>query len=90
MRSNTPEHVRIVGLLGVALDGRDGHERLTQTDEFLLVGGSAETHERMQETAMLFQEALERRGKNLADTDIGEVIELLCEGAKRFAENKLL
>ena len=56
-----PQNSQVIGFLGVGLDG-DGHRRVTECDHFLLVGGSAETHERMQETAIKFGEALERRG----------------------------
>ena len=79
MRPTQTDRVRVLGLLGVGLDGTDGHRRITRTDEFLLVGGSAETHERMQETAIRFGEALERRGKTLADAEVAEVIDLLAE-----------
>jgi hypothetical protein len=67
----------VIGLLGVGLDGSDGHKRITRGDEFILLGGSAETHERMQETAVKFAEALEKRGKRLADASAEEVIDLL-------------
>jgi len=73
------EQPRVLGLVAVGLDNVDGHQRITQTQDFLVVGGSEETHERMQETAMLFEEALERTGRTLADTDLEEVISLLCE-----------
>ena len=33
----------------------------------------------MQETAIRFEEALERRGKSLAEAEVGEVIDLLSE-----------
>lgn len=79
MRSTSNEQCRVVGLLAVGVDGSDGHKRITETDSFLLVGGSEQTHERMQETAMLFEEALERRGKTLADTGLTEIIDLLHE-----------
>jgi hypothetical protein len=79
MRPHTSDRVQVLGLFGVGLDASDGHKRITRTEEFLLVGGSAETHERMQETAIRFEEALERRGMALVDADIGEVIDLLCE-----------
>ena len=69
----------LVGFLGVGLDNEDGHHRLTRTQHFFLVGGSAETHERMQDTAIRFGEALERRGKTLADTSADEVVDLLRE-----------
>jgi hypothetical protein len=72
----------VTGVLGVGLDG-DGHTRLTRTEEMVLVGGSAETHERMQETAIRFAEGLEKRGKTLAEADVREVAELLHEARER-------
>jgi len=79
MRPSKEDRVRVRALVGIGLDGNDGHQRVTRSDEFLIVGGSEETHERMQETAIRFAEALERRGTSLADADVAEVIELLCE-----------
>jgi hypothetical protein len=79
MRSPSSEDIRVRSLVCVGLDAKDGHKRVTQTDHFLLVGGSAETHERMQDTAVLFEEYLERRGMKLAETDFEEVVELLYE-----------
>jgi hypothetical protein len=66
-----------VGFLGVGLDNRDGHQRLTRTENFLLVGGSAETHERMQDTAVRFGEALQKRGKTLPEASPEEALDLL-------------
>jgi hypothetical protein len=86
MRPTEQDRARVVGLLGVALDATDGHRRITRTSEFVLVGGSAETHERMQETAIRFEEALERRGKTLAETDVGEVIDLLHEAREAVSD----
>ncbi len=57
------ERQEIVGFLGVGLDNKDGHKRLTRSEHFLLVGGSFETHERMQDTAIRFGEGLRKRGK---------------------------
>jgi hypothetical protein len=79
MPSDSSDRQRILGLLGLGLDGTDGHRRITQTEEFLLVGGSKETHERMQGTAIHFEEALERRGKTLSEAEVAEVMDLLCE-----------
>jgi hypothetical protein len=73
-----PAKREVIGLLGVALDG-DGHRRLTTTDHFILVGGSADTHQRMQDAAIRFNESLERRGKHLKDTEPSEIAELLRE-----------
>lgn len=65
------------GILGVGLDNADGQKRVTRTEEMLLMGGSRETHERMQETAIRFSEGLEKRGKTLGEASVGEVIDLL-------------
>lgn len=70
---------QVVGFLGVGLDNQDGHQRLTRTDNFLLLGGSAETHERMQDTAVRFGEALQKRGKTLPETSPEEALDLLRE-----------
>lgn len=73
----------VTGILGVGLDGTDGHKRITQTDEMTLLGGSAETHERMQETAVKFSEGLEKRGKTLPQTSVREALDLLREAIER-------
>ena len=54
-------------LLGVGLDGDDGHKRITRARDALIVGGSKDTHEQMQEHVAKFNEELTRRGKRLAD-----------------------
>jgi hypothetical protein len=75
-KRNAPE---VVGFLGVGLDNQDGHQRLTRSDHFLLFGGSDETHEKMQETAIKFDEALERKGKVLREISIQEIQDLFRE-----------
>jgi hypothetical protein len=74
---------QVVGFLGVGLDNEDGHRRVTGSEHFLLVGGSAETHERMQDTAIHFGEVLERRGKRLQDTSPQEAADLLRQAMDR-------
>ena len=73
------EQGRVAGFLGVGLDNADGEQRLTRSEHFLLVGGSAETHERMQDTAIRFGEALQKRGKTLPETSPEEALDLLRE-----------
>ena len=73
------ERAKLLGFLGVGLDSKDGHQRLTRSDHFLLVGGSADTHERMQDTAIRFGEALRKRGKTLEQTSTDEALDLLRE-----------
>ena len=68
----------VVGFLGVGLDS-DGEHRVTRTEHFLLVGGSEDTHDRMQDTAIKFNKALNRRGQPLQQLPVQEVIDLLRE-----------
>lgn len=70
------EH-ELVGFLGIGLDSTDDHHRITRSEHFFLVGGSEQTHERMQDTAIRFDEALERRGKRLGETSREEAVDLL-------------
>jgi hypothetical protein len=81
--SRKKKEPKVEGIVGVGLDGEDGHRRLTRTEEMLLVGGSEETHERMQETAIRFGEELEKRGKTLPETTVREAIDLLREALEK-------
>jgi hypothetical protein len=65
------------GLIGVGLDGQDGHKRITQGEKFVLVGGSAETHDRMTETTLKTFEELKRRDKSLETVDRRELAEIV-------------
>lgn len=58
---------RVGGLLGLGLDNTDGHKRVTSGDDFLLVGGSEETHGRMQDLVIRMNEALQRKGRRFTD-----------------------
>ncbi len=68
-------------LLGVGLDGQDGHHRQTKADDYLLVGGSEETHELLQEHAAKICEALDRRGMKIADVDSRETLREIAQEA---------
>ncbi|MHC4252974.1 MAG: hypothetical protein ACYS9X_27975, partial [Planctomycetota bacterium] len=59
-------------LLGLGLDCKDDHVRITRGPNFHLLGGSQPTHERMQETCMKFNEALRRRGKTIHEVEPDE------------------
>ena len=67
----------VLGFLGVGLDAKDGHSRVTQSEHFLLLGGSEETHERMQDTAIRFGETLKKSGKPLCETEPQQALDLL-------------
>lgn len=70
-------------LVGVGLDGKDEHVRITKGDNFRLVGGSEDTHERMTETVIRFNEKLEERGKPLEALERQEFIDLMHEASDR-------
>jgi hypothetical protein len=70
-------------LLGIGFDGTDGHKRITKGDNFYLVGGSEETHERMAETTIKFNEKMSRRGKTLENISREEFIDLMREASER-------
>ena len=55
---------RKAGLLGIGLDS-DGHKRITTGENFTLVGGTEETHEKMTEKVIKLNEKLKSRGKQL-------------------------
>jgi hypothetical protein len=62
-------------MLGVGLDS-DGHKRLTTGPNFILAGGSQETHEVMTEQAMKINEKLAAKGKQLEDVSHEEFDEI--------------
>jgi hypothetical protein len=70
---------KIHALIGVGLDGRDGHKRITRGEKFAIVGGSRETHERMTEGVVKTVERLHRKGKELEDAEPDEIADLLRE-----------
>jgi hypothetical protein len=83
MKSKKPKKAKVQAVVGVGLDGTDGVKRITRTEEGVLVGGSKETHERMQETAVKFSEGLEKVGKKLADVSPQQALDLLREAIER-------
>jgi hypothetical protein len=62
-------------MLGVGLDS-DGHKRLTTGPNFILAGGSQETHEVMTEKAIKISEKLASKGKQLEDVSHEEFDEI--------------
>jgi hypothetical protein len=66
-------------IIGVGLDGADGHVRITRAKVFHLFGGSDETHARMQESCVRFTEKLDARGKRLGELGRQELRDLAAE-----------
>jgi len=59
-------------ILGLGLDS-DGHKRLTTGPNFLLAGGSEETHDVMTEKAIKINEKFAAKGKQLEDVTHDEL-----------------
>ena len=59
-------------MLGLGLDS-DGHKRLTTGQNFVLVGGSEETHATMTEKVIKINEKLASKGKQLEDVSHEEM-----------------
>ncbi len=70
-------------LLGVGLDNQDEHKRITKGENFYLVGGSEETHDRMTETVVKFNEKLSAKGKHLSEISSKEFVDLMHEASDR-------
>lgn len=70
-------------MLGLGLDS-DGHRRVTTGPNFLLAGGTAETHEVMTEKAIKINEKLSAKGKTLDNVSREEFDDIAHEvGLKR-------
>lgn len=85
MSSKKPKKKRAAkaALLGLGLDNQDGHKRITTGEQFAIVGGSAETHDRMTETVVKTFEELKQRGKHLHQVEPGELAEILDKSTPR-------
>jgi len=75
-RRRTPAKAK-AHLLGLGLDNQDGHKRITSAEQFTIVGGSAETHERMTETVVKTFETLKTRRKQLHTVEPKELAEII-------------
>ena len=64
-------------MLGLAFDAEDGQTQITKGDNFLLYGGSQDTHAVMQETVLKINEHLDDRGQRLEDVSRKELRDIL-------------
>ena len=81
-------------LVGLGLDGKDGHVRVTSGKNFRVLGGSKSTHELMQEKMIKFNEQLDHRGKQLEEIsrqefhDLAEKVGMNVVHPDRQSEDK--
>ena len=78
MANGKPKRAPKAVMLGVGLDS-DGHKRVTTGENFLLAGGSKETHEEMTEKAIKINEKLSARGKRLEEVSREEFDDIAHE-----------
>ena len=65
-------------LMGFGLDS-DGHARVTRGEDYVLLGGSENTHGRMQDEVERFRDVLQRMGTDLQRASTDEVVEAAHE-----------
>ncbi len=65
------------------MDNDDGHKRITTGEQFAILGGSAETHERMTETVVKTFEELKQRGKHLNEVRRVELADIIKKATPR-------
>lgn len=75
-------------LLGMGLDCKDGHVRVTKGKNFALFGGSEETHDIMQEKAIKFNEHLDKRKKSLDELSNKEFCDIALNIGLNIKEAK--
>lgn len=86
MANGKTKRPRKAVMLGVGLDS-DGHKRVTQGQNYLLAGGSKETHEEMTEKAIKINEKLDLRGKRLEEVSHEEFEDIAHEVGLHRAPN---
>ena len=64
-------------LLGLGLDNKDGHKRITQAERFSIVGGNEETHHTLTEVAIKTFETLDKKGKTLDTVEREELNDII-------------
>jgi hypothetical protein len=79
---------RKAALLGLGFDADDGQTRITKGDNFLLWGGSQDTHSVMQETAIKINERLDQRGVRLEDASAKELHAIAREVWRQITDER--
>lgn len=75
-------------MLGLGLDCKDGHKRITKGKNFRLIGGSEKTHEEMQEKAVKFNEHLAKKRKTIDEISIQEFVDIAHRIGLKLPEKK--
>lgn len=69
--------------IGICIDNDDGHKRLTQAEQFLIIGGTQEAHEVLTVACLKTFQNLKQNRKRLEQIEPDELIEII----NRIIEN---
>lgn len=78
------EPKKSAALLGLAFDNNDGQTRVTRGKNFLIWGGSSDSHSFMRETVIKINECLDLRGKRLEDMSLPELRDICRDAANKL------
>ncbi|HMP72719.1 MAG TPA: hypothetical protein PKE55_05590 [Kiritimatiellia bacterium] len=73
---------RMAKMIGLAVDGEDGHVRVTHGSNFSVLMGSEPTHEALQGICLQINDALKQQGRALEDLTPDEFAALVREVAQ--------
>jgi hypothetical protein len=68
---------KVVGLLGVGFDQKDGQIRITHSDNYKVLMGSKDCHRALQKICLKIEERVTASGRVLSDYTPEEFIELV-------------
>lgn len=69
-------------LVGIGHDCEDGQTRVTKGEGVSIIGGSKETHEKLQEHAIKFGEEAAKRGKTIeqcSHQELHDIVHEVCD-----------
>jgi hypothetical protein len=84
MRNRIHNNIKPEHLFGIGLDNDDGHKRITQGEQFSVLGGSRETHERLTSTFIKTFERLKQKGKRLEQTEPNELSDIIKKASEEL------
>lgn len=71
-------------IIGICLDNDDGHKRITQAEQFLVMGGSHESHQVLTQACLKVFENLKQTGQRLESLEPDELIDIINKVIETF------
>lgn len=70
-------------LYGIAPPSKDGHTRLTRAEDFEVIGGSQEVHEKLREITTKVDEGIKKTGRRIKEVSAQELGERIQEAVDK-------